>query len=444
MSPGRQSIHKNKTPSNIVIGNPRVAKRVKAPGKPKPGQKPLKKGSPKKTKESTSFITPQQSTPQQPTLLEHRTWKWDFDVSYVGRFSLDKPNIPMRRPWPILAEAIMKPSQVPDGWTSDEPDLDPENVDAQIARCHERIQENILPYIFELRLLDLQKRKIARDAMMAAELGLPWETVQQLDDLKGTMEWLREKGDEWSMIPTLDAIMTAYRSGRLACHPGLVTYWSNGVQLCQPRPFDWDEVNFIMEQEDLKRGFWVERAHISSLNVSTSVILAPERSRVAVNMPICIRLPHQAPEDYFELDFLNDTGADIMLIFADDLTALEIGHFGSTSRRDPDTGFPAIRSQPLGVLIFTTANGQRSRSYVYSIMVNLFNGKHELWLPEWIQVECVAMSAPGGDEGLRGHMRHRLNGPFLRYMLFTATCPNNEGKTYLFDSKEFVQLVQRL
>ncbi|KAJ5983909.1 hypothetical protein N7481_006008, partial [Penicillium waksmanii] len=40
---------------------------------------------------------------------------------------------------------------------------------------------------------------------------------------------------------------------------GLVTCWSKGVKLSEPRPFDWDEFEAINRKHDGHEAFWVER-----------------------------------------------------------------------------------------------------------------------------------------------------------------------------------------
>lgn len=54
--------------------------------------------------------------------------------------------------------------------------------------------------------------------------------------------------------------MKAYRSGKLKLEQGMVTYWANGLQLCEPRPSSWDEFDefadkYGADQEKL----WVEQ-----------------------------------------------------------------------------------------------------------------------------------------------------------------------------------------
>jgi hypothetical protein len=52
-------------------------------------------------------------------------------------------------------KAIEDPEQVPDGWNSDEPDLDPDDIVGQIRRCHERIKDNIMPKVLPDKIREL-------------------------------------------------------------------------------------------------------------------------------------------------------------------------------------------------------------------------------------------------------------------------------------------------
>jgi hypothetical protein len=99
--------------------------------------------------------------------------------------------------------------------------------------------------------------------MIAAEpgltwKGLTWEVVQRLDSLKGIEQWLVDRKDDLKLLETVAAIKKAYRSGTLAWNDGLVTYWSHGNQISQPRPFVWDEFRRITRMYDGHQGFWVE------------------------------------------------------------------------------------------------------------------------------------------------------------------------------------------
>lgn len=87
-------------------------------------------------------------------------------------------------------------------------------------------------------------------------LGLDWNVIQRIDCLKKMKEEV-SNSDEKGQIPNLDAILKAYRTGKLQW-TGLVTYWSKGKQLCEPRPFNWDEFEAINRKFDGHKAFWVE------------------------------------------------------------------------------------------------------------------------------------------------------------------------------------------
>lgn len=68
---------------------------------------------------------------------------------------------------------------------------------------------------------------------------------------------LERKGDERDQLSNIEALLEAYRSRKLQW-TGLVTYWSKGEQLCQPRPFNWDEFEAINRKHHGHKNFWVE------------------------------------------------------------------------------------------------------------------------------------------------------------------------------------------
>ncbi|KAJ5669303.1 hypothetical protein N7462_010373 [Penicillium macrosclerotiorum] len=88
--------------------------------------------------------------------------------------------------------------------------------------------------------------------------GLGWETVQRLEQLQTIREWLEEQQDKLELLPNVLAIIQAYRSGNLKWTRGLVTYWSNGHKLAEPRPFRWDEYKDLNHEHQGHKGFWIE------------------------------------------------------------------------------------------------------------------------------------------------------------------------------------------
>lgn len=67
-----------------------------------------------------------------------------------------------------------------------------------------------------------------------------------------------EELGKFEQIPNIDALLEAYRTKKLQWIPGLVTHWSKGKQLSQPRRFDWDEFEALNDANEGDKGFWVE------------------------------------------------------------------------------------------------------------------------------------------------------------------------------------------
>lgn len=95
--------------------------------------------------------------------------------------------------------------------------------------------------------------------MVSAEPeGLGLKVVQRLRELEAMKTDLEENDDDPNQLPNIIALLKAYRSGELDWQPGLVTYWSKGLQICEPRGFDWDELEVIGEAHREEGGFWTE------------------------------------------------------------------------------------------------------------------------------------------------------------------------------------------
>ncbi|CAI7590126.1 unnamed protein product [Penicillium viridicatum] len=246
----------------------------------------------------------------------------DLATSYVGRFKL--PAAPVRakrKPWPRQSSPLIDPDQLPPGWSMTEPDLDPDDVDAQIERCHVRIKENIMPHIFSHRLKGLEISQAERIALAESEPGNhSLDVLRRLEVLRD-IEVQLQSSDNFNQLPNVIALLQAYRGGLLHWNIGLVTYWFEGVQLCEPRPFNWDEFEVLNAHHSGKRGFWMEGL----------VGPGPSHSLVAVGLPgslpphgsfvrtytVAIRVP--GLRWYAELDFLHDTGASMMSLYEGDL-----------------------------------------------------------------------------------------------------------------------------
>ena len=91
--------------------------------------------------------------------------------------------------------------------------------------------------------------------------GLGWPVYQRLTDLGRMQKSLEEGGDKFEQIANVKTIIKAYKSKKLGW-AGLITYWSKGKKLCEPRPFDWDEFEAINSRHDGSKGFWTEGVSI--------------------------------------------------------------------------------------------------------------------------------------------------------------------------------------
>ncbi|KAJ5589939.1 hypothetical protein N7450_003911, partial [Penicillium hetheringtonii] len=185
----------------------------------------------------------------------------DLDVSYVGKIKVPPkpPKPPRHRRWKHRGrEPLEDPTQLPDDWTESEPDLSDDDYDAQIERCEERIKDNIMVSRFQEKLEALKEDKAQKDFWIDSEpFGLTWPVIQRLRVLKDIEEDL-SKEDPYDQLLTVRSIMRAYRYHELEWNDGLVTYWVKDRQLCQPRPFNWDEVDQLKEKYAQGTSFWIE------------------------------------------------------------------------------------------------------------------------------------------------------------------------------------------
>ncbi|KAJ5813132.1 hypothetical protein N7447_010155 [Penicillium robsamsonii] len=172
---------------------------------------------------------------------------------------------PGRRVWGPREVPITDQSQLPDGWSVDEPDLNEADVDGQIERCKERISEAIMPHFFQSRMETFTAIKQERMDMINSEpKGLSWEIVQRLDSLK-KLERSLEDEDEDNNLSNVRALMTAYRSGKLIWDRESVSYWSNGGLIAGPKKLNIQEL-YSLSAKHGPTGFWVEGVSLRERN----------------------------------------------------------------------------------------------------------------------------------------------------------------------------------
>lgn len=141
------------------------------------------------------------------------------------------------------------------------------DVEANIQRCIERIEDGIMPQWWEAKLKAYEAVGSQSEQMMAREpKGLSFDTVVRLQHLEVMRTTLEKDGDELGQIPNIDAILNAYREKKLTWIHGAVTYWSKGEKICDgPKPFDWKEFDSYNARHEGYRSFWVEGVSIFTI-----------------------------------------------------------------------------------------------------------------------------------------------------------------------------------
>lgn len=80
----------------------------------------------------------------------------------------------------------------------------------------------------------------------------------RLESLKAIREELSESEDHTEHLPNVDALIEAYRSGKLDWSPGYVAFWSKGKQLGRAKEFDTNDFLKVNKKHNGHKGFWVE------------------------------------------------------------------------------------------------------------------------------------------------------------------------------------------
>ncbi|KAJ5158815.1 uncharacterized protein N7500_008466 [Penicillium coprophilum] len=271
---------------------------------------------------------PPGGSPRDPTRrIKLKIEDLDLDKSYVGISVPAKlPARPKKsRPWTKWegTKPLTDPARLPHGWHMNEDDLDPADIDGQIDRCLERIAENIMPHVFEQRLKEYTASKAEFDAMIfPGSEELSWEAIQRVHELESMKTDVAAAADQYEQLPNIEAILEEYKSCELEWNIGLVTYWSRGVQICQPRRFDWDEFESINSHFNGDKGFWTEGLTGPEPDTSSAEIVASPAlgDPKLIGVKLALRLPGA---DWFaEFDFVHDKECSMMSIYQADLETL--------------------------------------------------------------------------------------------------------------------------
>ncbi|KAF4766475.1 hypothetical protein N7455_005476 [Penicillium solitum] len=321
------------------------------------------------------------------------------------------------RVWGPRDEPINDPTQLPKGWTASETDLAHDDVDGQITRCLRRIDENIMPDIFEDRLKMYQQMKKEQTDMIKSEPdGLSWEVVQRLDSLKKIQASFDELGNDNGNTPNVKAIMAAYRSGDLVWDANSVTYWAHGKLMASAKQMDMDEF-LAFSKKYGPHGVWVEGMdNYKPEPMNLFITLHPTMWGHAMHVfEVAIRNPTTWNTNTWQhtihLTVMEDTGASAMKIFEEDGCALE---------RTSGARLPVTATTNM-----STAGGQ-VRADTVILQVNMFHNG-QVMLPRWINIRaCITRqsrnSPPAGT---------RLGGIWLHHMLYCLCAPDNTGDMHV-------------
>ncbi|KAJ5614298.1 hypothetical protein N7528_007952 [Penicillium herquei] len=362
--------------------------------------------------------------------------KWDPEVSYVGMIEDAKK---MERPqraeklWTRQNPPILKRENIPFewNWTEADDDLDPKDYDAQIERCHERIHDGILPVIFEHRLAEMTGHKERQDKILAKYPGKSLNVAYRLETLHRCLDYIKKNPDEdakYKQRKNVKALIEAYNSGHLEWSPRLVTYWSHGKQLCQPRPFDWDEAFYINKKHEGWEGFWVEGLDQPEPQPMCFNAATFPGSNDSAHMVIqqYIRIPGST--DHVRFGVYDDTGASTMALLVADIDTI-VAAGGGTDRpplmgmRESRLADGSIYNQYL-VAVEVAIENMRPPSTLRRVLHVGPRTPAEFLLPHWTPALAVVRNDPHAP---------RLAGPWIRDQLYVLSIPDGERNMYIFD-----------
>ncbi|KAJ5092982.1 hypothetical protein N7456_008843 [Penicillium angulare] len=375
----------------------------------------------------------------------------DLDVSYVDKIAPPAPSIRGERTrWQNPGPTIDDQYEVPPGWDENEPDLDPEDFDAQILRCQERIRDRIMPRIFERKMESFKKQKKQKELLLAKYPGLDESSALRLDVLQSIQKWLQDTEnnndkDQPKQLKNVKAIIDAYKSKALSWNQGLVTYWINGVQRSQPRPLNFEEL-WCLARESGYKSFWVEgitTPGFPTIGAAKRIVYKRENDNscaaftndisLTLWKPINQRaLPYKKFKPaYCQFKFMHDTGADFMMIYEEDLRTLQ--------QNEIDQGKAPSPVVCVGTTTVQTLMGP-FHAHIYTVTVRVQSqmapavdgeAPDVKFMTNWESIFTIVKPGSVNDAG----SIPRIDGPWIRYRLWTATRPDDTGETHVAEHR---------
>ncbi|KAJ5162254.1 hypothetical protein N7492_007646 [Penicillium capsulatum] len=326
-----------------------------------------------------------------------------------------KPYVRLPRQSPPITDY----QEVPENWNSEDNDLKEDDVEGNIQRCKERIEDGIMPQWWKTKLQNYEAVQTQMDKMKDLEPdGLSFDTVIRLRNLEIMRVTLAKDGDRLEQLPNIEAIMNVYREKKLDWSPGQVTYWSKGEKICDgPKQFDWSEFDEYNAEHGGYKSFWVEglngpgpspMANFTANHKAFTV--EPKDSQHLHLVTFSLRVPPDAadpdvPNEHSTLEFLDDTGSSVMIIYRDDLDKLE-------AKR----GSPApLMGNFTGIGVFGTLTLP-----TYKIEVTIQDDRGENMI-DWVPIQVAV------KEGSRVGSSYRISGPWMRHRFFVGSSPVNAG-----------------
>ncbi|EPS30996.1 hypothetical protein PDE_05950 [Penicillium oxalicum 114-2] len=340
---------------------------------------------------------------------------------------------------------ITDPTQIPRDWDGTDNDLDEKDIDKVIQRCKERIEDGVMPHIWEEKLKRYKKLREQEDEAVASENpAMSRNTVIRVKYLEMIRERLGKTKDSHRQAVNVNALIDAYRDGNLTWMEGMVTYWSSGRCIHGPVEFDesWKDTKRLNERCG-GESFWVEGLNgpgtLPQLQYnypawkSTIQPIAPNDHHHNINF--YLRVPGRSnnpnsswnlanPQSTINRPFMYDTGSTLPMIFTDDFALMTLADNGR---------WPPF----VALVIVVDCNGGLTLDATYLIEYNIRTsnpyqpGTNLFVRPpnEWIARQTIVK-----DTAFNPATDHRLSGMWVASVLYTGTAPDNSGRLFLAET----------
>ncbi|KAJ5101168.1 hypothetical protein N7456_007220 [Penicillium angulare] len=331
----------------------------------------------------------------------------------------------------------------------DETKYDLATFERRIRRCEALIKKGRCAGGNQMKLEALEALVKAQETKSKLYPDLSEETINRLDQLDMIEQTLFHNKDPFGELKNVQAIIAAYQSKEMEVD-GNASYWCDGKRLDEVRrPFSWKDFRRLNTEENRNGGgFWAEGMFngTSQLNRFTAAETCDQSTihETYMNMTLRFRGSQHTWEDKPEVTmrFLDDTAASTATIYWDDMLTLQGADSVDARHKNP---LPNI----MGYHPFANAGRHCEVLLVIAVEVNLpivsflpglaraadpgdiLTGEpkeptqkiHGKFVRDgWEDIMCAVYprcSVPDAP----GESRPRLNGPFVRQVLFTATAP---------------------